>query len=266
MTSEKGNFNGLLYKIWRPSTPSNNYVVVAQGSGEFTRTTDGSDLDNFIDKGSYASYCLNGKEYPFNVLTAASYKAPGATGNPTQVAIKRNLADLVMSFNPTFKILTGYSYGGQLAAGYLCKSLNGDQTETSYIGSDIWDGYIIMAAGAPAIPDYCAHPDKPVLIIHGDADTAIGIGTGRKLFTKLNECTTRINKAQMIEIPGGSHSSSWTKGYNTIDPVGKIAYELILSIFNGPIPEIPLDSIVLKGQDIIATFGDKKYRLSGTSI
>jgi hypothetical protein len=170
-----------------------------------------------------------------------------------------------MSFNPTFKVLTGYSYGGQLTAGYLCESLNGDQTETSYIGSDIWDGYVIMAAGAPAIPNYCAHPDKPVLIIHGDADTAIRIGAGRKLFNELNKCN-RIIPAQMIEIPSGNHSSSWVKGYNINDSVGKVVYDMILSIFNGPVLEIPLNSIILQGQDIIATFGEKKYKLSGTSI
>jgi predicted alpha/beta-hydrolase family hydrolase len=266
MTPEKGIYKGLAYKLWR--TNSKNVVVIVQGAGEFSVTTDGSDLDNFIDKNSYAQYAKAGQEFPFNILVLASYKKPGTIGNASQAAIMQYGAELVKHLNFEKAVLTGYSYGGQFAAGMLTDSLNSNQTVSSYKGSDVWDGYVIMCGKAPGSPNFCAHPDKPVLLIHGDSDDAIPIGNSVKIRDYCNKCTDRVSKVELITIPAGEHHHSWTKGYNINDPVGAQALSFIKNILIESVPpvEIPFNSIVLVDQAVIIKFGDKNFRVAGDFI
>lgn len=280
MKATKGVYQGLAYKHY--DGPGQDLVVVLQGSGEFTRTLDGSDLDKFIDLNSYASYAKSGKVYPFDILVAASYRAPNITsGNPDQKHIKAQLANLVKTFNPRKVILTGYSFGGQAAAGFLTKSCNSKQVKqsdgtykavlqsTEYLGSEIFDAYIIMCGKAPGTQDWQINKSKPIAIVHGELDTAVPISNGVNIMNKFNaaipsfkvypdyakktvkvknadgtytstqqwlpvavpvDATSRFIFIKYTSTEKANHESSWRRGYDINHPVGKQVYDFILKV------------------------------------
>ena len=230
MTAKVGVYNGLCYKLWdNPNT--NNLVIVLQGSGEFTQVTDCSDFYKFIDKNSYAR---NAKSYtyPFDILVAASYKPPGVTGNPSQAAIKSHLSGLVTSLGAGKKILTGYSFGAQCAAGFLTNSCNADRA-TQYLASGVFDGYVLMAGKAPGTKQWCVN-DKPVLAMACTSDAAISYYNSLSIIRELASCPYRMSPETLVLVNGGSHGATWSKGYNIDDPYGRQVCDFIMSIFNMP--------------------------------
>lgn len=188
MQATYGAFEGIPYVFWDGA--GTDLVVVAQGAGEFATSLTQPNLSS-INVNSYAQNALRGESLPFDVLVAQSYKGPGMSGNPSQVYLRSSLSKLIKSFNATAVIGTGYSYGAQLMAGFLTESRNGNDTTTLYLGSDIFDGYVLMCGQAPGIPDWSAHKEKPVFIIHGEKDASIPVGNGAAVMKEFNATTPK---------------------------------------------------------------------------
>jgi hypothetical protein len=219
-----------------------NLVVVLQGSGEYVSDLNGVySPTGVLSKNSYARNAMV-KTYPFDILVAGSYKRPGASGNPSQAGITQYLSEFIKTLDHDKVILTGYSYGGQAAAGFRTNSCNSGKP-THYLGSEVFDAYIIMCGKAPGSQDWQANKDKPVMVVHGSADTAVPISNGTNIMNKHNGAIPayRIypdNKltysggssgwvkqdipdsvvTRMVVIVGGGHSSSWNYGYQWFDP------------------------------------------------
>jgi predicted peptidase len=215
-----------------------NLVVVIQGSGEFTTDLNGIySATGVLSKNSYARNALT-YQYPFDILVAGSYKSPGKTGNPDQLGIMLYLAEFVKTLEPNKVVLTGYSYGAQCATGFRTNSQNGDKP-TLYMGSEIFDAYVIMCGKAPGTQDWQANKDKPMMIVHGTIDTAVPISNGTNIMNKHNaivpkytitpdykqvwsggtstwtkQIVSDTTHTKMVVIVGGGHSSAWTYGYD----------------------------------------------------
>lgn len=263
------NYNGIYYRHWKAN--NDNYVFVVQGSGEYSTKLDGSDLPLFIDKNSYAILAAKGQSLPFNVVVVATYKPEGTTGNAPHGPLMANISAIARHLGAKKAILSGYSLGGQFTAGMLTQSRNSGQTTSYYKDPDIWIAYLILCGKAPGTPDFCINATKPVLLVHGDSDDAVGIGNSIKIRDYSNKCLDRNLPVNLITIPGGEHNSAWVKGYNPQDPVGAQVYAWVLDQLKETEPpveieEIPLTSIVLKGEEVIATFGDKKVKIIGEFI
>lgn len=260
MKAYYGVYQNIPYVFW--DGPGKDLVVIAQGSGEFATSFNVSALPNAaINSVGYAAQAKNGAVFEFDILVAQSYRAPGVNGNPTQLYLMHDLANLIKQFKPDKVLGTGYSFGGQLMAGFYTDSQNGTKP-TDYIGGDIFDGYIIMAGKAPGSPNWCAHASKPVLIVHGSNDTAVPISNGLNIMNKINGsgCSTYTvfpnykqtwkgsvmsyvpcsipdtELSRMYIIIGGSHGSSWNQGYNLKDPVGAEVYKFIKKVCEKPAP------------------------------
>lgn len=236
-----GVYKTLPWAYWdNPDT--DNLVVVLQGSGEYVTDLNGVYAANgVLSRNSYAKNALVNK-YPFDILVAGSYKKPGASGNPSQQGITSYLSEFIQTLKHDKVVLTGYSYGGQATAGFRTNSCNSGKP-THYLGSEIFDAYIIMCGKAPGIQDWQANKDKPMMVVHGTVDTAVPISNGTNIMNKHNGAipTYKIfpdNKlvyssgssawvkqeipdsvlTRMVVIVGGGHSSSWTYGYQWFDP------------------------------------------------
>lgn len=248
MTPKYGSFENIPYVFW--DGPGTDMVVVAQGSGEYSTSLTAVNMNN-INANSYAQYAKAGIVFDFDILVAQSYKGTGMSGNPSQVYLKKSLSRLIKTFNPSSVTGTGYSFGGQLMAGFMTASKNSNDISSGYIGHEIFDGFIIMCGQAPGISDWYIHKNKPRLIIHGTSDSAVKIGNGIKIMNESNKArcskyvfpdylnidgTWTIEEvpdsatSKMKVIINGSHSSSWSKGYNYNDPIGKEAITFIQKI------------------------------------
>lgn len=284
-----GVYKTLPWAYWdNPAT--DNLVVVLQGSGEYVSDLNGVySPTGVLSKNSYAKNALL-KTYPFDILVAGSYKRPGATGNPSQSGITQYLSEFINTLKHGKVVLTGYSFGGQAAAGFRTNSCNSGKP-THYLGSEIFDAYIIMCGKAPGIQDWQANKDKPMLIVHGSADTAVPISNGTNIMNKHNGAipTYRIfpdNKlvyssgssgwvkqdlpdsvlTRMVVIVGGGHSSSWTYGYQWFDPGSENneVRRFIEWMFEEKYVPIECPA-TLNEKEMVATFhlpeGDKTYRI-----
>lgn len=215
-----------------------NLVVVSQGSGEFVSDLGGVySATGVLSKASYARNALT-TQYPFDILVAGNYRAQGKTGNPDQSGAMLYLSEFIKTLEPGKVILTGYSFGGQFTTGMRTNSRNGDKP-TMYVGSEIFDAYVIMCGKAPGSQDWQANKDKPMMIIHGTNDTAVPISNGLNIMNKHNatvpkyivspdykqvwgggtsywqkQTVSDTTYTKMVVIVGGGHSSSWTYGYD----------------------------------------------------
>jgi hypothetical protein len=282
MKYSTGQFNGLSYAHW--DGPGDAIVVVIQGSGEYSTTTDGSDLYRFINKNSYAQYAAS-TIYPFDILVVAAYKKPG-TDFPSQYLIMQNLAALVKTFNPPKVVLTGYSYGGQGTMGFKVEAANASGT-TLYQGSSVFDGFISFCGQAPAIANWNANKDKPVFLVHGISDDLVPAkqsenivnnhnavnpkyriypnysttwqkdAYGKTVMTWIPKTVPDTATSRAIFIPTGEHGTAWQRGYNIKDDIGKQVYDFILKIIT-PKPKpvactALLDTINMKAQFLLPT-------------
>lgn len=236
-----GVYKTLPWAYW-DNHETDNLVVVLQGSGEFVTDMNGVySPTGILSKNSYAKNALL-KTYPFDILVAGSYRRPGASGNPSQAGITQYLSEFIKTLKHGKVILTGYSFGGQAATGFRTNSCNSGKP-THYLGSEIFDAYVIMCGKAPGIQDWQSNKDKPMVVVHGSADTAVPISNGNNIMNKHNGSipTYRIypdNKlvyssgssgwvqqilpdsvlTRMVVIVGGGHSSAWNHGYQWFDP------------------------------------------------
>lgn len=236
-----GVYKTLPWAYWdNPET--DNLVVVLQGSGEFVTDLNGVYSSNgILSKNSYAKNAITNK-YPFDILVAGSYKSAGQSGNPSQSGLMQNLSEFIKTLEHGKVILTGYSYGGQAATGFRTNSRNGDKP-TQYLGSEIFDAYVIMCGKAPGTQDWQVNKDKPMIIVHGTSDTAVPMSNGTNIMNKHNASGPAYTilpdnkltysggssswvkqqipdsiRTRMVVIVGGGHSSSWTYGYQWFDP------------------------------------------------
>ena len=261
MKAEINNFNGLWYKLYRAD--SDVFVVVIPGSGEWiaTKTPTEAQVSAVADKMGYGKYAARGKEYPFNVLTVVP---PRGKSQADHAPIMAHLAELTKSLGAKKTYISGLSQGGQTVAGFLTNSQNGT-SPTKYLNSDAFDGFVIFCGKAPGSPDYCANPDKPVLILHGTRDDAVGYASGEKIERMTNKCPRRTSRTILIPIPGGGHSSAWNEGYNVDSPYGKIVYETLLHWIGKDENHAIECTALLDEKNLKATFklpeGDKVYGL-----
>lgn len=231
-----GIYKTLPWAYWdNPRT--DNLVVVCQGSGEFVSDLNGTySATGVLSKNSFAKDAIT-TTYPFDILVAGSYKPAGKSGNPDQSGIMLYLSEFIETLKHDKVILSGYSYGGQAATGFRTNSMNGTQP-TKYIGSEIFDAYIIMCGKAPGTQDWQVNKDKPMMIIAGTNDTAVPISNGTNIMNKHNASKPKFivqpdykqlwgggtsywqktimsdtTHCKMVVIVGGGHSSAWTYGY-----------------------------------------------------
>lgn len=66
VTIEKAKINNIWYKIYRPSVPTNKWVISLHGIGE-KGSPDGSELDR-IERNGYPQKAKAGFEFPFNII------------------------------------------------------------------------------------------------------------------------------------------------------------------------------------------------------
>ncbi len=190
-----------------------------------------------LSKNSYARNATV-TQYPFDILVAGSYKAPGKSGNPDQSGAMLYLSEFISTLDHGKVVLTGYSYGGQFGAGMRTNSMNGTQP-TKYMGSDIFDGYVLMCGKAPGTQDWNANKDKPMMLVAGTNDTAVPISNSVNIMSKHNAVNPKYkifpdfkqvwaggtSTWQKVSVPdtlltkfvvivGGGHSSAWTYGYD----------------------------------------------------
>lgn len=247
-----GVYKNIPYCFWdNPAT--NNMVVIAQGSGEYAKSFIAGDLPySSINNVGFAKDAKGGKIFPFDILVAASYKAPGVSGNPSQVYLMAGLSDLIKTFNPKKVIGTGYSYGGQLMAGFLFNSAFSGVNR--HVGSEIFDGYIIMCGKIPG--SIGTLNNKPVFVIHGTSDTAVPVSNGINIMNKYNGFQpslpifpdakqvwrSSVMSYTLLDYPehaiskmhfilGGGHSSAWNWGYSSPE-----VFDFIDYIFKETIP------------------------------
>jgi dienelactone hydrolase len=232
-----GIYKTMPWAYWdNPET--NNLVVVSQGSGEFVQDLGGIySATGVLSRNSYARNAMV-TQYPFDILVAGSYRAPGRTGNPDQSGAMLYLSEFISTLDHGKVVLTGYSYGGQFSAGMRTNSRNGDKP-TMYMGSEIFDAYVIMCGKAPGTQDWNANKDKPMMIVHGTLDSAVPISNGMNIMNKHNATVPRYIiqsdykqvwyggsatwqkttvpdtlNTKFVVIVGGGHSSAWTYGYD----------------------------------------------------
>jgi predicted esterase len=184
MKMSTGSYDSIPYVLY--DGPGNDLVVIAQGSGEFTNSYTTPNLTSANSASTYASHASRGKVYPFDILVAQAYKSPYARSgdNPTHLYLMRNLSELVRSLKRDAVILTGYSYGGQLTAGFMIWAVYGNGE--TYIDPDVFDGFVIIAGKAPGSQNWQVFKDKPRLVVHGINDTAVPISNGTNIVNKSN--------------------------------------------------------------------------------
>lgn len=283
-----GVYKTLPWAYWdNPDT--DNLVVVLQGSGEYVTDLNGVYAANgVLSKNSYAKNAISNK-YPFDILVAGSYKRQGVSGNPGQQGITTYLSEFIKTLKHGKVVLTGYSYGGQAAAGFRTNSCNSGKP-THYLGSEIFDAYVIMCGKAPGSQDWQTNKDKPMLIVHGTNDTAVPISNGNNIMNKHNGSIPKYRiypdhkfdsrddtwkkqvihdsvRTRMVVIVGGGHSSSWNYGYQWFDPGSENneVRRFIEWVFTPDYKPIECPA-TLDEQKMIATFhlenADKTYRIS----
>lgn len=232
-----GVYKTMPWAYW-DAPDTDNLVVVAQGSGEFVTDLNGVySAAGVLSKNSYARNAMT-TSYPFDILVSGSYRAPGKYGNPDQSGAMLYLSEFISTLRHGKVILTGYSYGGQFAAGMRTNSRNGDKP-TMYMGSDVFDAYVIMCGKAPGTQDWNVNKDKPMMIVHGTNDTAVPISNGLNIMNKHNlsypaykidpdykqvwsggtstwqkMAVPDTTKTKFVVIVGGGHGSAWTYGYD----------------------------------------------------
>ncbi len=236
-----GVYKTMPWAYWdNPET--DNLVVVLQGSGEFVTDLNGVYPSNgILSKNSYAKNALS-QTYPFDILVAGNYKKPGVSGNPGQGGITQYLAEFIGTLKHGKVVLTGYSFGGQATAGFMTNSNNSGKP-THYLGSEIFDAYVIMCGKAPGSQDWQSNKNKPLIIVHGTSDTAVPISNGTNIMNKHNASVPKYvvlpdyklvskngvsswvkqtvpdtTRNRMVVIVGGGHSSSWNYGYQWFEP------------------------------------------------
>lgn len=288
-------FSSGVYKtlpwIYYDNPETDNLVVVLQGSGEFVSDLNGLySPTGVLSKNSYAKNALV-KTYPFDILVAGSYRRPGASGNPSQAGITQYLSEFINTLKHGKVVLTGYSLGGQAAAGFRTNSCNSGKP-THYLGSEIFDAYVIMCGKAPGSQDWQANNDKPMVVVHGTDDTAVPISNGNNIMHKHNLYLPKYKiipdhykrylngssyweKAvipdtvltRMVVIVGGGHSSSWNHGYQWFDPGSENneVRKFIEWVFEEKYTPIECPA-TLNEKEMVATFhlktGDVTYRIS----
>lgn len=285
-----GIYKTMPWAYWDNSS-TNDLVVVLQGSGEFVTDLNGVySSTGILSKNSYAKNALQ-NTYPFDILVAGSYKPAGVSGNPGQSGMQQYLSEFIKTLDHGKVILIGYSYGGQAAAGFRTNSRNGDKP-TQYLGSEIFDGYVIMCGKAPGSQDWQSNKDKPMIIVHGTLDTAVPISNGTNIMNKHNASIPKYvvlpdykltytagtsswqktavpdtARCRMVVIVGGGHSSSWIYGYQWFEPGAENneVRKFIEWVFTDTYQPIECNA-TLDEKNGIATFhvkdGDKTYRIS----
>lgn len=273
-----GVYKTLPWAYWdNPKT--NNLVVVLQGAGEFVSDLNGVySSSGVLSRNSYARNALQ-NTYPFDILVAGSYRAPGKSGNPSQQGIVTYLSEFIQTLDHGKVVLLGYSYGGQAAAGFRTNSRNGTEA-TRYLGSEIFDGYVIMCGKAPGSQDWQANKDKPMIIVHATNDTAVPISNGTNIMNKHNASIPKYvvlpdskivysggksswqktqipdtTRCRMVVIVGGGHSSSWVYGYQWFEPGAENndVRKFIECIFEEKYKPVQC-SAVLDEKNMVATF------------
>lgn len=232
---QEGNFQGVNYALYTPQTPSKNLVVFFHGSGE-GGTKDGSQLSR-VYKHGWMAQAKAGKNFPFMMLAPQGIKEVGYVISDFSL-VRKVLPALIKTLEPAVKLATGLSQGGQEVLGYYTNSAFGKAGAYWYPFDDLeFDGYLVMCGSAPATPQWGVN-DKPLLMIHGDSDDAVNISQARKVIIETAKLVTPLtNKPVLMEIPGGEHSTAWTRGYDTSDdPYGKAAVAFTTNIFKETVP------------------------------
>jgi len=225
----------LNYKVYYAPTPTNNWVLFLHGSGE-GGPADGSLLDN-VEINGLAKYART-NTYNFNILAPQALKLPGDEISRFE-SIRSVIVDLVKEHYHADKIIiTGLSQGGMEAVDW------GFRDKKGYI-----NGIVVMCGKTSYSPDiprstlngatdiaWKKYRDIPFLGVHGTKDKApfgVTYSDGEKVYKALLANPTRKSKTRWIRIDGGDHSSSWVKGYDKNDPVGKQVFGFIKQVFEG---------------------------------
>jgi hypothetical protein len=223
----------LNYKVYYSPTPTNNWVLFLHGSGE-GGPADGSLLDK-VETNGLTKYALT-NTYNFNILAPQALKLPGDKTSRFE-SIRSVIVDLVKERYHADKIIvTGISQGGMEAVDW------GFRDKKGYI-----NGIIVMCGKTSYSRDiprskvkddvdiaWTKYRDIPFIGVHGTKDKApygVSYTDGEKVYKALLATPSRKSKTHWIRIDGGDHASSWIKGYDKNDPVGKQVFAFIKAVF-----------------------------------
>jgi pimeloyl-ACP methyl ester carboxylesterase len=238
---------GLWFAIDTPEVKhelNTTLIACIGGSGEvgsYSAADMPAEIDRVVNRNGFAQDYASGQPLPFVVISPLATKGIDIADHRL---IGAELSNVVKLYKQDYAFLAGLSQGAQSVAGFLFQSRNGTEItksmESSYRNPRIFDGMIMMCGKIPSSPDIDANPDMPILIIHATGDTAVPISNGINIMNKANASLLRTKKVypshvqryingiktwQPVEIPaeavnrmiviiGGSHSTSWTMGYD----------------------------------------------------
>lgn len=223
----------LNYKVYYAPVPTNNWVLFLHGSGE-GGPADGSMLDN-VETNGLARYALT-NTYSFNILAPQALKLPGDVISRYE-SIRSVIVDLVKErYHADKIIITGLSQGGMEAVDW------GFRDKKGYV-----NGVLVMCGKPSYAPDiprsnvngvvdiaWTKYRDIPFMGVHGTRDRApngVNYSDGEKVYKALLANPSRKSKTRWIQIKDGDHASSWVRGYNPKDPVGKQVFAFISEVF-----------------------------------
>lgn len=238
---------GLWFAIDTPEVKhelNTTLIACVGGSGEtgsYSAADMPAEIDRVVNRNGFAQDYAAGQPLPFVVISPLATKGIDIADHRL---IGAELSNVVKLYKQDYAFLAGLSQGAQSVAGFLFQSRNGTEItkglESTYRNPRIFDGMIMMCGKIPGSPDIDANPEMPILIIHATGDTAVPISNGFNIMNKANASVLRTQKVypthvkktingistyvpayipdgtlnRMVVIIGGSHSTSWTMGYD----------------------------------------------------
>lgn len=191
------------------------WLLMFLGTGQLG-PADGSQILDLDDYGYQKNPTF---ETEFNILCPQAVKGYGPEVDPY-------IQDyMVRAYGEDIEIvIPGHSLGARNVMEYSY-SYNGIKPVKQVVG-------FMPVAGAMSWPlpeDWCIIPDVPIMVFHGDKDTAIGYTQSEKYVTAVNSCS-RKNKAVFRLMPGLDHTSIMKYVFEPSREAE--GYKFIMSCFN----------------------------------